>query len=106
MDEDADYHPGSSKRAKVKGKARPVAEASHVSVPTHTLVEHHDHVLSASFDVSQINRAGDQMPSMDPASTQEDFGFADFFPIPDDRSLGDILGEELARELGWESAIE
>lgn len=106
MDEDVDYHPGSSRRGKVKGRTRPTAETNNVSAHTHTLVEHHDHVLSASFDVSKINGVGDQMPSMDPASTQEDFGFADFFPVSDDPSLGDILGDELARELGWESAIE
>ncbi|KAK2461926.1 hypothetical protein APHAL10511_006389 [Amanita phalloides] len=100
-DEDPDYNLISAKRAKIKGRARPAAESGGVNVHTHTLVEHHDHVLSASFDVSNVIRAGDLSLSMD---LQEDFGFADFFPISDDQYLGDVLGDELARELGWEAA--
>ncbi|KAF8622477.1 hypothetical protein AX15_006993 [Amanita polypyramis BW_CC] len=103
-EEDTDYDP-KSRKTKTKGRPRPTTEIRNANAHTHTLVEDHDHVLSASFDISRINHADDQILSVGPPSTQEDFGFGDFFPMLDDHCLGDILGDELARELGWQSPV-
>ena len=104
-DNDNDFDPGlaKSKKATARTKARPSTEIGNASVHTHTLVEDHNHVLSASFDVSKISHVDNQIFSIDPASAQEDFGFGDFFPMSDDHYLVDVLGDELARELGWQS---
>ncbi|KAF5374749.1 hypothetical protein D9758_000295 [Tetrapyrgos nigripes] len=63
-----------------------------------TLKEHHDHLLSNSFDLSFQGSAG----GLDASSSQPDPGFQpidNFFTLNDlDMDIG--LGDELARELG------
>lgn len=62
----------------------------------HTLDEHHEHVLSASFDMSFSNNVG-----QGPSSSQTDVPFDNFFPFLDGLDVGEGLGDDLARELGW-----
>lgn len=68
----------------------------------HTLTEHHDHLLSASFDLSYH---GSGVGGLDPSSSQADINFGfndndDFFAPSDGLDIGG-LADELARELGW-----
>lgn len=80
----------------MKGKPKSLAENPRADI--HTLNENHDHLLSASFDVS-LNGSG----ALPPTSSQfdEGFGFDDnFFDGLDGMDVGGI-GDELAKELGW-----
>lgn len=68
----------------------------------HTLTEHHDHLLSTSFDLSFHGSAD---PGADPSSSQAGaFGFHDDMFLGDGIDLGDDfgagIGDDLARELG------
>ncbi|PFH54464.1 hypothetical protein AMATHDRAFT_44 [Amanita thiersii Skay4041] len=101
-DDDSDYNPSAVK--KQKGRSKQCAAAGDTSVQIHTLVEHHEHVLSASFDLSNMGHMGDQTFAIDAPSTQDDFGFADFFPLSDGFCLEQDFGDELARELGWQAS--
>ena len=66
----------------------------------HTLTEHHEHLLSASFDSSYHSGWGDPGPS-----SYQDFqaGFDSNFLSPQSDGLLDLggLGDELEKELGW-----
>ena len=88
---------------KTKGRNKPTL--SKVVLPTevlrkenHTLEEHHEHFLSASFDLSFINNSHGMgnLPSSQAAAA-----FDDFFPFSDGIDLGEGLGDDLAREIGW-----
>jgi meiotic recombination protein REC8 len=64
----------------------------------HTLNENHDHLLSASFDVS-LNGSG-PLPM---SSSQFDGGFGlddNFFGVSDNLDNGGGIADELAKELG------
>lgn len=64
----------------------------------YTLLEHHEHLLSASFDLSYHGSGGD--PGHSSSQVDADFGFDTIFsnlPLDD---LGG-LGDELEKELGW-----
>ncbi|KIL70844.1 hypothetical protein M378DRAFT_66503 [Amanita muscaria Koide BX008] len=97
IDEDADYDPSLVKKTKLKARRRPVTDVGNASA--HTLVEHHEHVLSASFDPSSF-QVQNQGLLVEPSSNNEYF---DFFPMLDEPAIGDVLGDELAKELGWET---
>ncbi|KAL1741877.1 Rec8 like protein-domain-containing protein [Schizophyllum fasciatum] len=91
--DDEDYDPKSGRRAKAKGAAA-APEDEVLRADKHTLREHHDHLLSASYDFS--------FSGADPSSSQVDHAFLlqdDIFDVPDAFDLGG-LGDELARELG------
>lgn len=70
-----------------------------------TLKEHHDHLLSNSFDLS-LSGTGGAGSARDVFSSQAEPGFAlddNLFPGLDeglDLDIGFGLGDELARELG------
>ncbi|KAF8213061.1 Rec8 like protein-domain-containing protein [Mycena galopus ATCC 62051] len=83
-----------SKKSKGKNKAPQPAEEPRAD--RFTLQEHHDHLLSNSFDLS-FNGNG-----VDPSS-QNGGGFAlddIFLAAPDGLDIGDGLGDDLAKELG------
>jgi meiotic recombination protein REC8 len=65
----------------------------------HTLAEHHEHLLSASFDLS--NGSGGALgPS--PSQVSLDFAFDNNFLNPSSGLLDfGGLGDELEKELGW-----
>ena len=68
----------------------------------HTLSEHHDHLLSTSFDVSY--QGNDDGPSLSSSQGDINFGFNDIddlFALPADELVMDDLADELAKELGW-----
>lgn len=73
--------------------------AENIRADLHTLNETHDHLLSASFDIS-LNGVGDL-----PSSSQFDAGFGyafddNFFGATDGLETEGGIGDELARELG------
>ncbi|KAF8640417.1 hypothetical protein AX17_000083 [Amanita inopinata Kibby_2008] len=103
-DGDNEFRPNSTKKSRARGRTHLGIEDT--STLAHTLVEHHEHVLSASFDLSNIGHPGDKSFLADPSSTQEDFGFIDFFPISDTHPLEVGLDDGLAKELGWESPVK
>ncbi|KAJ7169912.1 Rec8 like protein-domain-containing protein [Mycena filopes] len=91
---DDEFHPKSkSKKANRKNKAPQPAEDPRADM--YTLKEHHDHLLSNSFDVS--------FHGHDPSSSQIGGGFAlddVFLAASDALDVGDGLGDDLAKELG------
>lgn len=92
--------------AKKKKKKKPVpttaSQMEAVRKEAHTLEEHHEHLFSASFDLS-LNNAG----HADVSSSLVGADFDNFFVFSDGLDLGDGpgdglgLGDDLARELGW-----
>lgn len=68
----------------------------------HTLEEHHEHLLSASFEQSFY--AND--PGGDISSSQAGPVFENFFAFSDGLEVGEGIGDELARELGWGSPVK
>lgn len=74
------------------------AQAETIQQDTHTLDEYHEHLLSASFDMSFNGRG------VEPSSSQVEQGFDfndNFFALSDEIDIGQGLGDELAKELGW-----
>lgn len=67
---------------------------------THTLDEHHDHLLSASYELS-FSQSG-PLGGEGASSSQVEAPFENFFPFSDGLDLGDGLGDDFARELGWD----
>ncbi|PCH33660.1 hypothetical protein WOLCODRAFT_147744 [Wolfiporia cocos MD-104 SS10] len=98
-----DYDPTSGKKGKKKQKARPKPPSSvieNIRANAHTLDEHHELILSGSFDGS-FHGAG--FGGVLPSSSQIDGGFGfsdDIFGLQEDMDLGGGIGDELARELG------
>ncbi|KIK07004.1 hypothetical protein K443DRAFT_129571 [Laccaria amethystina LaAM-08-1] len=77
-------------------KGAPPAET--IQQDMHTLDEYHEYLLSASFDMSFNGRG------VEPSSSQieQAFDFNDnFFVLSDGIDMGEGLGDELAKELGW-----
>uniref|UniRef100_A0A8H7Y7W3 Rad21/Rec8-like protein N-terminal domain-containing protein n=1 Tax=Psilocybe cubensis TaxID=181762 RepID=A0A8H7Y7W3_PSICU len=96
-DDDTDFDPTQSKKkSKTKSAVKSAPAVEVMRKEAHTLDEHHEHVLSASFDMSFSNNA-EQVPS----SSQADVPFDNFFPFSDGLDVGEGLGDDLARELGW-----
>ncbi|KAL0951212.1 hypothetical protein HGRIS_007935 [Hohenbuehelia grisea] len=98
-DEEDDFDPKSKEHGKQKPKAKPPSAAEHPRADLYTLQEHHDHLLSTSFDLS-FNGSG--LPNgLEPSSSQVEgaFGNDSFFVQGDDLDLGGA-GDDLARELG------
>ncbi|KAG6851068.1 hypothetical protein H0H93_002960 [Arthromyces matolae] len=85
------------KRPKAKVNAPPTENAR---TELHTLTEHHDHILSASFDLSFHESGRDE--GFDPSSSQAlDFIFEENpFALSDGLDVGG-LADDLAQELGW-----
>ncbi|KAL1706223.1 Rec8 like protein-domain-containing protein [Schizophyllum commune] len=93
MDLDDDYDPKAGRKGRGKGGPA-VLEDEVVRGDKYTLREHHDHLLSASYDLT--------FSGADPSSSQVDHSFIlqdDIFDVPDAFDIGG-LGDELARELG------
>jgi hypothetical protein len=86
------------RRAKASAKVAPRAEVARKE--THTLDEHHDHLLSASYELS-FSQPG-PLGAEGPSSSQLEASYENFFPFFDGLDLGDGLGDDLARELGWD----
>ncbi|KAG5639235.1 hypothetical protein H0H81_005309 [Sphagnurus paluster] len=83
-----------------KKKAQPPSQTEHGRAEMYTLMEHHDHLLSASFDLSFQGNGGAVLSSSQGAN----FGFEDnLFKASDGLDFGD-LADELAQELGWKNA--
>ncbi|KAG6911973.1 hypothetical protein DXG01_000221 [Tephrocybe rancida] len=87
-----------SKRKKAKANP-PAPQAEIPRTELHTLTEHYDHLLSASFDLSYHGSGND---AFGPSSSQvADFGLDDnIFAMSDGLDAGG-LADELAQELGW-----
>ncbi|KZT65163.1 hypothetical protein DAEQUDRAFT_769100 [Daedalea quercina L-15889] len=98
---DDEFDP-SAKKAKGKQKARekpPSLLSENIRANLHTLNEHHDHLLSQSFDASFSATGFGELVS----ASQMEAGFAfsdDVFGLPGDVGFGGDIGDELARELG------
>ncbi|KAH0590754.1 hypothetical protein H2248_000879 [Termitomyces sp. 'cryptogamus'] len=100
--DDEEYDPAESgtRRRRKKVEANPLFQAETPPAELHTLTEHHDHVLSASFDLSYHGGSGND--AFAPSSSQAvDFGFDDnIFVLSDGLDVAG-LADELAQELGW-----
>lgn len=95
-DDDFDPNQRKEKGSKIKSIDGPEV----VRKETHTLEEHHEHILSASFDLS-FNGSGHDA-GLDPSSSQiGGHGFDSLFSDALEDGLGLELGDDLARELGW-----
>jgi hypothetical protein len=96
LETDDEFDPKSkSKKPSRKNKAPQPAEDPRADM--YTLKEHHDHLLSNSFDLS-FNGNG-----TDPSSSQMGGGFAlddIFLAASDALDVGEGLGDDLAQELG------
>ena len=102
-EEDPDFDPNQTKK-KSKSKQKASQAPPEISRNDHTLAEHHEHLLSASFDMSF---AGD-LSGQGVWSSHADSGFDDNenpFQLSDGLDIGGDynFGDELARELGWGS---
>lgn len=97
-DADDDFDP-KTKRNKQKAPTSLRTEVARGEI--HTLTEHHEHLLSASFDLSYHGSGGD--PGHSSSQVDADFGFDINFLNPPSDGLLDFggLGDELERELGW-----
>lgn len=99
---DDEFDP-TAKKAKQKGKPRskpPSSAIENARANLHTLDEHHDHLLSGSFDAS-FNGSG--FGGIVPSSSQIDGGLDfndDLFALPGGLDFGGDFGDDLARELG------
>ena len=98
LEDDDVLDPETQNKRRAKAKAAPRAEVARKE--THTLDEHHDHLLSASYELS-FSQPG-PLGAEGPSSSQVEAPFEDFFPFFDGLDLGDGLGDDLARELGWD----
>ncbi|KAJ3888062.1 Rec8 like protein-domain-containing protein [Lentinula edodes] len=101
-DDEQEYNPTGPKQARKKNNAvRPPSLTEQVRADMVTLREHHDHLLSNSFDLSF---QGSQRSGLDVSSSQAEpaFAFDDnlFLGIDDGLGIDLGLGEDLARELG------
>ena len=97
-DDDDVFDPESQNKRRAKTKVAPRAETARKE--THTLDEHHDHLLSASYELS-FSQPG-PLGAEGPSSSQVEAPFENFSPFFDGLDLGDGLGDDLARELGWD----
>jgi meiotic recombination protein REC8 len=98
--DDDDFDPNQKKKKRSKTVSKDAPELEAVRKEAHILDEHHEHILSASYDLSFNGSSRDA--GLDP-STVGDPGFDNFFSdgLEDAGGYGMELGEDLARELGW-----
>ncbi|KAG6898112.1 hypothetical protein C0992_005439 [Termitomyces sp. T32_za158] len=100
--DDEDFNPVKSitRRRREEVHANPSFQAETPPAELYTLTEHHDHVLSASFDISYHGSSGNDV--FGPSSSQViDCGLDDnFFGLSDGLDVAG-LADELAQELGW-----
>ena len=110
-DDDDDEFDPAAKKSKGKQKARekpPSLISENVRANLHTLDEHHDHLLSQSFDAS-FSATGLGGPL---SASQMEAGFQfsdDVFGMHDGLDLGGgDIGDELAKELGegWGAPVD
>ncbi|KAG6890416.1 hypothetical protein C0995_008770 [Termitomyces sp. Mi166 len=99
-DEEFDPAKSDARRRRKKVEAHSPFQVETPPAELHTLAEHHDHVLSASFDLSYHGSSGNDI--FGPSSSQAvDFGFDDhIFALSDGLDVAG-LADELAQELGW-----
>jgi hypothetical protein len=101
-DVDNDFNP-KAKQGKKTTRRKPWnnPQAEIVRAEMHTLTEHHEHLLTASFDLSYLGSGGGSEPFS--SKVHADFAFGDdFLNPPSDGSLDlEGLGDELEKELGW-----
>ncbi|KAJ7783773.1 Rec8 like protein-domain-containing protein [Mycena maculata] len=103
VDCDDEFNPKAKGKKSNRKKAPQSAEDPRADM--YTLKEHHDHLLSNSFDLSFNANGGD------PSSSQDGGGFAlddMFLAATDALDIGDGLGDDLAKELGegWGTFLE
>ena len=99
-DDDGDFIPETQNKRRAEASARVASRAETARKETHTLDEHHDHLLSASYELS-FSQPG-PLGAEGPSSSQVEAPFENFFPFFDGLDLGDGLGDDLAKELGWD----
>ncbi|KAF7320350.1 RAD21/Rec8 N-terminal domain protein [Mycena kentingensis (nom. inval.)] len=106
-DREDDFDPKATKSKKGKGKAskaiQPVEDVR--GLDKHILKEHHEHLLSHSFDVSfnLSANSGAGAAGAHPSSSQAGGGFGRddmFLGAADGLDIGDGFGDDLAKELG------
>ncbi|KAF5312434.1 hypothetical protein D9619_003276 [Psilocybe cf. subviscida] len=102
LDNDEDFNDKSKGKRKGRGGAPLASQTEAVRKEMHTLEEHHEHLLSASFE--QSCHAGDA--GVDISSSQAEPLFENSFAFSDGLELGEGIGDELARELGWGSPVK
>ncbi len=104
-DSDEDFDPKSKSKKKDKGKISKNSIMEIARRETHTLNEHHEHLLLDSFENSAERSSHSRLGGIDLSSSQIDGGFIfedNFFGLSDGLDLVGGLADELARELGWE----
>jgi hypothetical protein len=83
-----------SKKSSRKNKAPQPAEEPRAD--RYTLQEHHDHLLSNSFDLSFSGNGVDPLSSQNGGFALDDI----FLAATDGLDIGEGLGDDLAKELG------
>ncbi|KAF9015149.1 Rec8 like protein-domain-containing protein [Cyathus striatus] len=97
--------PQSGKVARKTKAALPPSQIESGRQETHTLTEHHDHLLSASFDLSFS--ASNRVQGFEQSSSGPDMDLElndIFFSFPDELGIQGELDEDFAKELGWISS--
>ncbi|KIK70969.1 hypothetical protein GYMLUDRAFT_254265 [Collybiopsis luxurians FD-317 M1] len=101
-EDDLEYNPATLKKSRKKNyttNSKPLPFTEEVRADLVTLKEHHDHLLSNSFDPSleESQRHGEHSSQAEPAFALED----NLFPgIDEGLGIDFGLGDDLARELG------
>ncbi len=88
--EDDDFDPTAAKKRQAKGASKVAAKTEAARKEAHTLEEHHEHLLSASFDLSF-----DKTVPGDISSSQAVGGFDDLFAFSDGLDVGETFGDGL-----------
>ncbi|KAG6813801.1 hypothetical protein H0H92_007213 [Tricholoma furcatifolium] len=102
--DDEDFSPEESRPRKHGGKTKAslLSKTENPRGELHTLTEHHDHLLSASFDLSYHGSTSDAFVNSS-SQAADNFFFDDkAFDISDVLDAP-YLADELAQELGWGS---
>jgi hypothetical protein len=104
-DDDDDFNPKAGTKKKAKGKPAKESMVEIARQGVHTLNEHHEHLIPASLEKSFEVTFGSGPGGIDLSSSQIDGGFVfddNFLGTSDGFDLAGGLGDELAKELGWE----
>ncbi|KXN90036.1 Meiotic recombination protein rec8 [Leucoagaricus sp. SymC.cos] len=103
--DDEDFNPKSRVKKKAKGREAKESTVETARQDAHILNEHHEHLISGPLERSFEGAFGSGSGGIDLSSSQIDgrFAFEDnFFATSDGFDLAGGLGDELAKELGWE----